>query len=328
MRILILLALTLAGLFPAAFASGPQPLARAKHRYTITVLPPTSGADFFQPRRINNRGDVLGHLDASMGEFKDEPHAAFYHKGATIDLHLLVPGRETNRNSLPVDLNDRGDAVFHAGNLYFIYRHGRLEDGPQLTDPYYFEPAALNNAGWMVGTVYTVNGRPQAALYNHGAFHLLGSLPGLESEAFAINNHGQIVGRSGDRPVLFAGNGAVDLGGPSTYAIALNDRGNIVGNASARFKREPEVTLSFSPEGINERGQIVGSTSPYSLSSRAVLYVDHVTQDLNGLIDPGLGWTLIYAYDINDRGQIVGWGRVDGHWSGFVLMPSNPAQNL
>jgi probable HAF family extracellular repeat protein len=316
--------LILAGLFPAALASGPIPL--PKHRYTITVLPPASGADFFQPRRINNRGDVLGHLDASMGEFKDDPHAALYHKGVTIDLHLLVPGGETNRNSLPVGLNDRGEAIFHAENLYFIYRRGRLEDCPQLTAPYYFEPAALNNAGQMVGTVYLANQSPQAVLYSHGAFHLLGSLPGLESEALAINNHGQIVGRSGDHAVLFGRNGSVDLGELSTYAIAINDRGDILGNASVWFKNEPEAALSFSPEGLNKRGQIVGSTSPYSLSSHAMLHVDGVTHDLNDLINPALGWTLIYAYDVNDHGQIVGWGRVDGHWSGFLLTPSHHAK--
>jgi uncharacterized membrane protein len=262
-----------------------------------------------------------------MGEFKDEPHAAFYHEGVTLDLHLLVPGGETNRSSLPVDLNDRGEAIFHAENLYFIHRRGRLEECPQLAAPYYFEPAALNNAGWMVGTVYTANESPQAVLYSRGAFHSLGSLPGLESEALAINNHGQIVGRSGDHAVLFARNGAVDLGGLSTYAIAINDRGEILGNSSVRWKNEPEAALAFSPEGMNKRGQIVGSTSPYSLSSRAVLYVDGVTHDLNDLINSAIGWTLIYAYDINDRGQIVGWGRVDGHWSGFMLTPSNHAKD-
>ncbi|HMJ66787.1 MAG TPA: hypothetical protein VK615_15710, partial [Candidatus Binatia bacterium] len=47
-------------------------------RYTVTELTPPPGWDFFEPRKLNNRGEMLGHLDASTGPYKDEPHAAFY----------------------------------------------------------------------------------------------------------------------------------------------------------------------------------------------------------------------------------------------------------
>src|SRR5262245_52089186 len=81
-------------------------------RYSIKALPAPRGFDFFQPSRINNRGEILGHADASRGVFKDHPHAAFYRRGRTIDLHLLAPGRRRNPNSLPVDLNDNGLLLF------------------------------------------------------------------------------------------------------------------------------------------------------------------------------------------------------------------------
>ena len=258
MKVSLLLALTLVGLHSAAVASDAKPLPIAKHRYTVAALPPASGADFFQPRRINNRGDVVGHLDFSEGPFTDDPHAALYRKGVTIDLHLLVPGWETNHSSLPNDLNERGDAIFRVEGDYFIYRNGQLEAAPQLPGQYYFEPAALNNAGWIVGTVYFANSNPRAVFYNRGAFHWLGS-PGVDSWAMAINDRGRIVGRSGDDAVILNRNGAVEWGTLSIWTVRINNHGDVLGNASVRFKNEAEVALSFAPAGMNERGEIVGS---------------------------------------------------------------------
>jgi hypothetical protein len=322
MKTLLLFVIASSALLSVVLADNPRPRPEAKSRYTVSVLPPTSGADFFLPRRINRRGEVLGHLDASMGEFKDEPHVALYRDGTTLDLHLFAPGRETNRTSLPVDLNDRGDALFYTDDRYFIYRHGRLREAPQRTGPWYFEPAALNNAGAIVGTVYFENASPEATLYRHGRFHALGALPGLESEGIALNNRRQIIGRSGDHMVLFRRHEVVDLGGLSQYPVAINDRGDILGNASVRLRNGTEIPLSFSPAGINEGREIVGSTAPYSLSSRAMLQVHGVTHDLNDRIDSALGWHLMHASDINNRGQIVGWGKVNGSWSGFLLTPA------
>jgi hypothetical protein len=34
--------------------------------------------------------------------------------------------------------------------------------------------------------------------------------------------------------------------------------------------------------------------------------------DLNSLIPSNSGWDLYYAFDINNRGQIAGYGRYDG----------------
>jgi hypothetical protein len=42
---------------------------------------------------------------------------------------------------------------------------------------------------------------------------------------------------------------------------------------------------------------------------RAVLYTDAAgLHDISTLIDPSLGWVLLAAHDINDDGQIVGYG--------------------
>jgi hypothetical protein len=45
-------------------------------------------------------------------------------------------------------------------------------------------------------------------------------------------------------------------------------------------------------------------------------------QDLNALIPAGAGWVLGEATDINDAGEIVGYGSVHGQEHGFLLTPS------
>lgn len=43
--------------------------------------------------------------------------------------------------------------------------------------------------------------------------------------------------------------------------------------------------------------------------------------DLDSLIDSKSGWVLDVAYGINDKGQIVGYGSVNGQSHGFILTP-------
>ena len=86
-----------------------------------------------------------------------------------------------------------------------------------------------------------------------------------------------------------------------------------------------KIKLLFPPSAFNNRGDVVGSRIDFNfppIQSRAMLFSNGKTHDLNELIDPTLGWKLFYAYDINDHGQIVGWGRLNDHWAGFVLTPT------
>ncbi len=43
--------------------------------------------------------------------------------------------------------------------------------------------------------------------------------------------------------------------------------------------------------------------------------------DLNTLIPRDSGWVLLSANDINNRGQIVGYGRRNGQKRAFLLTP-------
>jgi hypothetical protein len=51
------------------------------------------------------------------------------------------------------------------------------------------------------------------------------------------------------------------------------------------------------------------------------LFERGVMTDLNSLIDPALGWDLQWVFDINDTGQVAGYGVLDGKFRAFVMTP-------
>ena len=89
----------------------------------------------------------------------------------------------------------------------------------------------------------------------------------------------------------------------------------------------------FEYYGINAQNQVVGSYSfgndgKYGVIGHAfIASLDptspfHGGVDLNTLIPPTSGWTLISATGINDAGQVVGYGiDPEGRYSGYELMP-------
>jgi probable HAF family extracellular repeat protein len=74
--------------------------------------------------------------------------------------------------------------------------------------------------------------------------------------------------------------------------------------------------------GINRYGQIVGRSYGGTAGSRAALWENGVLSDLNDLLPPGSGWVLEDAAAINDAGEIVGSGMLDGAPAAFVLSPA------
>ena len=126
-----------------------------------------------------------------------------------------------------------------------------------------------------------------------------GNFP-LPSEAWAINNRGQIVGWAGRTAVLWEGDKVRALGpAEGDRARAINERAQVVGvlHKGAEF------------------------TAAAKDMTTAFLWEDGVMHDLNDLIAPGSGWTLEEARGINDGGQIAGWGRHGGKEHAFLLTP-------
>lgn len=136
----------------------------------------------------------------------------------------------------------------------------------------------------------------------------------------------------------------VGLSGSFLLAHALNNQGNMVGfayNADGTKYRavywasssSPALLLSTtkaypngSAEGINDRGQIVGTCyNRHLVASHAFIWPNptHHGIDLNRLIDPNSGWEILVARSINDRGEIAGGAYLNGVALGHavVLVP-------
>jgi probable HAF family extracellular repeat protein len=150
----------------------------------------------------------------------------------------------------------------------------------------------------------------------------LGTLGGNSSSAYAINDSGQIVGRSRNlannetHPFLYENGVMISLGilgGIDGAAYAINDSGQIVGyshNSSYRdhaFLYENGVMTDLGTDhsialGINDSGQIVGQSYHPSINESHAFLYDGVMNDLGTLE----GDNSSFACDINNSGQIVG----------------------
>jgi probable HAF family extracellular repeat protein len=72
--------------------------------------------------------------------------------------------------------------------------------------------------------------------------------------------------------------------------------------------------------GINNRGQVVGVAGSTSFRS-PVLWHNGAMSLLQDLLPAGTGWDLRYADAINDNGQIVGYGIINGQTHAFIMTP-------
>ena len=131
----------------------------------------------------------------------------------------------------------------------------------------------------------------------------------------AINNRGQV-----------AGWGGIPRGGVVSFRytdeIGIHALGELPGpNTGAGGIRESVAS------GINDMGQVVGWACIHDELGgcdvrHGFLYTDGWGMvDLNALIPSGSDWILASASDINNRGQIVGSGLLNGQDRAFLLTP-------
>lgn len=152
--------------------------------------------------------------------------------------------------------------------------------------------------------------------------------------AGAINNAEQIVGVTQSGATLWQKDGTTT---PLPLAGAINTFGQVIGGNGLWTPRNPNGTngtltdLGVWALGINTSGQVVGRSTN---NRHAVLWsptspngTNGTMRDLNTLIPAGSGWELREAYDINDKGQIVGTGiNPAGQNHGFLLTRSSAAR--
>jgi hypothetical protein len=163
---------------------------------------------------------------------------------------------------------------------------------------------ALNDSSTVVGYCQSHTNSIQAFVWDniHGAQALA---PGsLESLAWSINNKGQIagsivVGLGVGRAVKWAGPGSMQL-----LALISDPQGNV---------------LNTDAYSINDQGDIVGIA--VGGIQNAALWIGLSGYLLDDLIPAASGWHLVQANGINNKGQIAGYGVIDGQTHGFRLDP-------
>jgi probable HAF family extracellular repeat protein len=170
-------------------------------------------------------------------------------------------------------------------------------------------------------------------------------LTGVTSEAFDINDQGQVVGFYDILPGSFAWhafvwqNGSLTdlgtLGGSTSAAFLINNRGQIVGTSEdpsgemrivmweqgtisqvgpLAFECGDEGCVSTFPVALNDRGQTLLLADALG-QTRSYLWEAGVATDLGNL-----GGNRTFATAINERGQVVGYSTEteDGVAHGFL----------
>src|SRR6185295_8157033 len=187
------------------------------------------------------------------------------------------------------------------------------------------EGSDINDAGQIVG-LRVENGHERGFIHEAGTTTTLGTLGGTESRARGVNESGVVIGDAsllGDavrhafrtEPPWSTLEDLGTLGGAGSVAYGINGAGVAVGSAQAANGVSYPVVFTGGAvqqlgndagraNAINASGVVVGSLN----AAGAFRAINGVVQNLNDLIPANSGWVLWVASDVNDAGEIVGWG--------------------
>jgi probable HAF family extracellular repeat protein len=344
--------------------------AMAQTTYTVTAIPPfLKGSAGQSGTAINANGDIVG---ADGFKSFPDPNQGFPEHGMLVkagtvkendlfDLGDVTPpqGGGCFCGGAALGLNNADQVVgwsWTKGNnpnfedgLFATQRpvlwqmtNGKftIKDLGNFLDLSDVKAQGINSQGQIVGIAtnsFGVDVQPTAWLWQNGVTTNLPTLGGTGSEAFAINDRGQIAGAAVGtnqgfiHAVIWQGTSVTDLGtlpgGLFSEAVAVNQNGVAVGvstfnggdfatgNRHAVLFQNGTVTDLTPINGdnaesfaaaINNHGQIVGG----SLGHAFIWNSGPGGTDLNTLIPPKSGIILTDANGINDKGQIVAVGHL------------------
>lgn len=284
------------------------------HDGISTALGIASGGNCSYAEGINNAGRICGEADD--GDIR--PLGCIFEGGQarTID--------RGGNNSRGIYVSASGVVVGNYargfGTTWLAVHWTERADQPGRYDPeflpLYTDPTAAetyayvngaNNSLQTVGQLGSTQWSARGGYWHNDPAHTLYVLPPLpnqwDSYANGINDLGMIVGLS-------------DVGIYSSTPVTWTSHPNFDVNALPLFAGETQGTAL----AINNSNVIIGS---HGQPSRPAVWHNRRIYDLQGSLDAtGVGWNLIAVTDINERGQIVGYGTHFGNFRGFVLTPS------
>jgi uncharacterized membrane protein len=219
----------------------------------------------------------------------------------------------------------KGDARHNS--IGFLLSHGRYTSvqPPAAVGGGSVETVSLNDRGQIVGSYRLRNGQKRSFLMDHGRYTEIAFPQAAYTQAFGINNAGDVVGIYGDDTNVhgfLCRQGAfksIDLPNMDVVnAFGINDKDQIVGQCADKAGRSHGFLLDHGvrtwidfpkaadtiPHGINDKGQIVGADYLRGQHGNGSGFLwSHGTFTR---IDSPSGTDHLYPISINDRGEIVG----------------------
>jgi len=328
----------------AAIAVLAAPVARAEPMYEITDLG-TLGGTASQAYGMNDVGRVVGSAKTVSGQI----HAFLWDRSTKTMVDLGTLGGTTSE---ACDTNNNGQVVGYshvAGNTYyqaFVYESGSMTGLAGLGGSY-SSAGGINDSGQIAGWANTAGGAAtRATRWDGGSPVDLGSLGG-PAYGEAINSAAHVVGKSytgWPAPMgafLHDGTSMSQIHGTYSTAHDINDSNQVVGYAHVdggslgRAYIQDDTGTTYLPTlggsqsygyAINGSGWVVGWADRADDTGAAFLYDGTTMHDLSDLVEPGHGWTLFEARDINAYGDVVGWGaNPAGETHAFLLTIPEPA---
>lgn len=168
----------------------------------------------------------------------------------------------------------------------------------------------INDSGQIAGWAALESQAEAFRWSNETGITFLGTLGGVFSQGFAINNLGFVAGLS----ATSEGNGNV-----SAHAFLYDDTG--MHDLGTRGGTESQA------QGVNDDGWVVGNAylAGNVTPVHGFVFDGIAMRDLNDLIDPTSGWLIIDAHDINNNGQIAAFASRAGEpWGHAVLLTPVP----
>ena len=207
----------------------------------------------------------------------------------------------------------------------------------------FLQARAINDQGQVVGMSDTGGYLWSSSRQPQNLNTLVGT---VVTAVGGINARGQIAARTAGRidgaVVYTPGSPLATIPIPAGFATVtptgINDQGTVVGRieqsdfsiappnpaypAEVGFVWTPEKGVAeigpeAMPDAINNQNQVVGAYDNHAF----VWNAQTGRTDLNTLIPTGTGWELVEATALNDKGQIVGVGSINGDQHAFLLTP-------
>ena len=299
---------------------------------------------------VNDNGQVVGFSQINVSTDPDttilRERAIIFENGVLTDLGL--PESIESSDSKSISINNAGLISGFATTL----RNAQEPEAAFFEQAAIIDPTATGDKFTLLGSLVPLSSTDDTAVSSARASNLNGQITGwstTELDGAVAPVHAFYIDPLGTGLMVDMGT----LGGNRSSSSDINESGVIVGRADVEgsivngfhvmaFKFDLANDTELVPlgvlndefpdsvaNGINDLGQVVGFSiagAPLDPAlpierTHAVLFENGLVVDLDLQIDCPLGWTLALAKDINNNGQIVGSGVLNGKTHGFLLTP-------